>query len=370
MVSSGTKEWLDPDLRTHGVSDLDIVADQNLTAVCVASHHQSRSFTMPGMNQPEYANQPLNLTAVLLTLLTCILWAGTPVAVRYSTDVFPPITVAGLRFFLAACFMMGWSLLHGTSLRLSPAELIRPLICGVLLFFQIGLFTLGIFWSNASHGTIFINTFIFWLVAIDHFVTKSDRMTPRLLFGLCLAASGVVLILATTGTSGSLPVLEAASLDGDLLLLLSAIILAVKIAYTKHSVRDIHPDCFIFWHDVFGVALFALWAFLVEGFRLSHVVSNSDPRTGVALAGVAYQGFAVAGLCFAIQARLLSVHSASKIAVFSFATPLFGILFAVTLRGDPVSSWLFVSGVAVAMGILLVNLRPAGATGQTSCDEK
>lgn len=311
------------------------------------------------MNSEHRSNQPLTLSAVLLTLLTVVLWAGTPTAVRFSTDLVPPVSVAGLRFAVAIVFMFCWSTFHGTSLKLTWSELRKPLIGGVLLFFQIGLFTLGIHWSNASHGTIFINTFIFWLVAIDHFVTKTERLSIRLITGLVLAAFGVGLILATTARPGAETVVEGASLDGDLLLMLSALILAVKIAYTKHSVGSIHPDSFVFWHAVFGTVLFAVWGFVIEGFRFSILEDLHNARTKAALAGIAYQGIAVAGLCFAIQARLLRKHSASKIAVFSFATPLFGILFAVLLRGDPVSPWLFVSGIAVAIGILLVNLKPA-----------
>lgn len=312
------------------------------------------------MNSEHRSNQPLTLSAVLLTLLTVVLWAGTPTAVRFSTDQVPPVSVAGLRFAVAIVFMFFWSMLHGTSLKLTWSELRKPLIGGVLLFFQIGLFTLGIHWSNASHGTIFISTFIFWLVAIDHYVTKSDRLSIRLIIGLVLAAFGVGLILVTTARPGAETVVESASLDGDLLLMLSALILAVKIAYTKHSVGSIHPDSFVFWHAVFGTVLFAIWGFTIEGFRFSILADIQNAKTQAALAGIAYQGIAVAGLCFAIQARLLKKHSASKIAVFSFATPLFGILFAVLLRGDPVSPWLFVSGTAVAIGILLVNLKPAG----------
>ena len=311
------------------------------------------------MNSEQRSNQPLTLSAVLLTLLTVVLWAGTPTAIRFSTDLVPPVSVAGLRFAVAIVFMFFWSWSHGTSLRLSWLELRKPLIGGVLLFFQIGLFTLGIHWSNASHGTIFINTFIFWLVAIDHFVTKMERLSLRPIIGLILAAFGVGLILATTARPGTATVQETASLEGDCLLMLSALILAVKIAYTKYSVGSIHPDSFVFWHAVFGTILFACWGFTVEGFRFSVLADFQNAKTQAALAGIAYQGIAVAGLCFAIQARLLRKHSASKIAVFSFATPLFGILFAVLLRGDPVSPWLFVSGLAVAIGILLVNLKSA-----------
>ena len=74
------------------------------------------------------------------------------------------------------------------------------------------------------------------------------------------------------------------------------------------------------------------------------------------LLGLFYQGVIVAGLCFAIQAYLLRRHSASKISIYSFATPLFGVVAAWAFRGDPLSPWLFVSAACVGLGILIVNV--------------
>ncbi|MBI1313763.1 EamA family transporter [bacterium] len=310
--------------------------------------------------------QPLTLTSVLLVMVTVVVWAGTPTAVRFSTDLLPPITVAGLRFALAAIFMAAWAWLHGTGLKINPGELRPMLLGGLLMFLQIGTFTLGVHYSNASHGSIFINTYIFWVVAIDHFVTKHDRLTIRKGFGLIFAAAGAGLILSSTVGSQTIDVAESASINGDLLLVLSAFILGGKICYTKNVVARIAPDRFIFWHDVFGVALFAVCAFGVERFDPTQLLQIDNPRMQAALWGIAYQGFAVAGLCYALQTRLLEKHAASKVAVFSFATPLFGVLFAVLLRGDPISSTLFVSGLSIAIGILLVNYpsrsKPATTT--------
>ena len=240
------------------------------------------------------------------------------------------------------------------------------MIAGFLMFLQIGTFTLGVHLSNASHGSIFINTFIFWIVAIEHFVMKSSRLTMRKSVGLILAAVGVALVLKSAEHPAEAVVEEAASLEGDFLLLLSALLLGIKIAWTKHSVKTIHPDCFIFWHHVFGVILFAFYGAIVEQFDPRILIELSRDDVRAAWWGLLYQGLAVAGLCFAVQARLLKKHAASRISVFSFATPLFGILFAVLLRGDPLSPWLFVAGVAVAAGILLVNLDDRKATAGSS----
>jgi len=264
--------------------------------------------------------------------------------------------VSGIRFTLAAIFMLAWTFAHGTSVSLQRDQLGPPLVAGVLMFLQIGTFTLGVHLSNASHGSIFINTFIFWIVAIEHFVVKSNRLSIRKTTGLILAAAGVILILKSDETPPDTLIEEAATIEGDLLLLLSALLLGIKISWTKHAVRTIHPDCFIFWHHIFGVILFAVYGTVIEQFdpRILLELTRDDVR--VAWWGLLYQGLAVAGLCFAVQARLLKKHSASQISVFSFATPLFGIVFAVMLRGDPLSPWLFLAGAAVAGGILLVNL--------------
>ena len=309
-----------------------------------------------GSASAETGDEPLTVPAVLLVMLTVVLWAGTPVAIRFSTDLLPPFSVAGLRFTLAAIFMLGWISAHGTSVNLQRHHLGPPLVAGFLMFLQIGTFTLGVHLSNASHGSIFINTFIFWIVAIEHFVMKSSRLSIRKTTGLILAAAGVFLILKSDGTPPEMLTAEAATIQGDLLLLLSALLLGIKISWTKHAVKPIHPDCFIFWHHIFGVILFAIYGTLVERFdpRILLELARDDVRA--AWWGLLYQGLAVAGLCFAIQARLLKKHSASRISVFSFATPLFGIVFAVLLRGDPLSPWLFLAGAAVAGGILLVNL--------------
>lgn len=306
-------------------------------------------------------DEPLTAVPVLLVMVTVVLWAGTPVAIRFSTDLLPPFSVSGIRFALAAVFMLGWTFAHGTSVKLKREDMRPPMIAGFLMFLQIGTFTLGVQMSNASHGSIFINTFVFWLVGIEHLVTRESRLSVSKSAGLILSAAGVLLILKTADTPADVVVAEAASIEGDLLLLLSALLLGIKISWTKHSVKTIHPDCFIFWHHVFGVILFAFYGAFFEVFlgefdpRILTELSRDDVRA--AWWGLLYQGLAVAGLCFAIQARLLKKHSASRISVFSFATPLFGILFAVLLRGDPLSPWLFLAGVAVAAGILLVNLE-------------
>ena len=50
--------------------------------------------------------QPIGASSASLALLTSMLWGGTPVAIKYSQDVLPPLAVAAIHFALAALFML------------------------------------------------------------------------------------------------------------------------------------------------------------------------------------------------------------------------------------------------------------------------
>jgi drug/metabolite transporter (DMT)-like permease len=298
------------------------------------------------------ASRPLGPTSVSLAMMTAALWGGVPVAISFSVVALPPVAVAAIRFAMAAVFMLFWCRFEKTSLRLEPGQLKLTMIAGTLLFMQISTFNFGVDWSNSSHASLLINTFVFWVVAIEHFVTKTDRVTRRKLAGLVIAALGAIVVISLTGNTadGPVPNHDLPSPQGDVMLLASAFLLGIRIVYVKQALRRIEPGKLIFWHDIFGVVLFAAYSAAAEDLTTKRM-------TLAAVLGLAYQGFLVAGLCFAIQTQLLRKHSASRISVFSFAMPVFGVAFAAAFRDDPLSPWLFLSVLCVAVGIFLVNAR-------------
>jgi len=315
------------------------------------------------------APQPIGLRSAALILMTAALWGGTPVAVSYSVDLLPPVAVSGLRFALAALFMCFWCTAEGSSTRLLRGERRWALGGGLLLFFQITFFTIGIEKSNSSHATLLINTFVFWVVAIEHLVLRTLRMNFKQTLGLAVAAGGVLLTFMIYEGREDVTGADSPSLSGDLLLLASAAILAVKILYTQHVVKRMSPGKFILWHDIVGVLFFALYSLMFEDFTKWSTTSGQQEFAGkvtAALLGIAYQGILVAGLCFAIQARLLRKHAAFQISIYSFSTPLFGLLFAFLLRNDPYSPWLPLSAICVAIGIVLVNIESKKQTAKDS----
>lgn len=292
--------------------------------------------------------RPLRGSSLALTILVVALWGGNTVAVSFSVDTLPPVAVACMRFMMGTVVMVFWCRFERTPLSASADELRASFIAGTLLFAQIATFNVAVKWTNSTHGAMLINTFPFFVAAIGHWITKSDRLTPRRTMGLVFAAVGVAAVMldkrAMTGDMRSF-------LIGDVVLLLSAILLAIRVVYVGRAVQRIRPSKLIFWHDVFGVMMFAAWSMATESL-------SSATWTLPSALGLLYQGVVVAGFCFIIHAALLKHHSAAQISVFSFASPVFGVVFSIALRNEPLTASVVAGAALVAFGIWAVTYEP------------
>ncbi|OAI53766.1 hypothetical protein AYO47_04130 [Planctomyces sp. SCGC AG-212-M04] len=301
---------------------------------------------------------PLTAAATVLSLTTAFLWGGTAVSNQFAVDQLPPLMVGGIRFLLAGLFMLPWCLFEKAPIRFTREQLRPVLIMSVLLFVQIGTFNIGCKWSTSSHASLFVNTYIFWVAAVEHFLWRTIRLGFRAILGLAIAGTGVALLVLSTAKpeAAASSGLDKPTLVGDLVLLFSGLILAVKVLYTKEAVRHIAPGTVILWHDFLGAGLFFIAS------ALSEPAPTAWPNSP-AIYALLYGGLVVSGFCFAAHAWQLRTYGASQISVFSFTTPVFGVALGVLLRGDALSPWLLVCGLAVAIGITLVNL-PEGSEAE------
>jgi drug/metabolite transporter (DMT)-like permease len=79
--------------------------------------------------------------------------------------------------------------------------------------------------------------------------------------------------------------------------------------------------------------------------------------TPLALASLAYQGVIVAFASYLAWFWLLTRYLAARLSVFSFMTPLFGVLAGVAVLGEPLTSSFVGAALLVGAGIVLVNRR-------------
>ena len=281
---------------------------------------------------------------IFLSLLLAFLWGGNSPSIKVGLEDLQPMALAFVRFCIGLVIVGGWSLYRRIPLGLKPGEFSRLLLLTVIFILQIITLNTGTNYTSASRSTIFINAYPFFTAIFAHLWIPGERLSFFKTLGIIVAFSGVIITVAPNLGSGETSVI------GDIIVIVSACFLGLRVVVTKLLVQSIHPYRLLVWYLVLSLPCYALLSFIFE---------RGAPFQ-ISLAGAAallYQGGIIAGFCFLAWTTILEKYSASKLVVFFFATPLSGVVFSNLFLGDVLTPTLLGGAVLVAIGICLVNMR-------------
>lgn len=299
------------------------------------------------MSNATIRNEHLGFKASILALGASLLWGGNSVFIKLGLEGIPPLAMAGLRFALGTLTVGIGALFLKVSLRPQTGQW-RGLVALSLLFVvQISLLNLGTHFTSANRSTILMSAYPFFTALFAHFLIPGDQLDTSKIAGLVLSFSGIALIFGE-----SLHLDTTDFLLGDLLVLTSALLLGLRQVALKWLVHNQHPFQVVFWQALLSLPLFALLS--------QHWESNATYTLSLPILGaVLYQGVIVAGLCFLLWTSLLQSHSASRLVVFSFTTPIFGVWLSALILDETVSLLLVAGLLLVTIGIIVVNRNPS-----------
>jgi drug/metabolite transporter (DMT)-like permease len=278
-------------------------------------------------------------TGALLALLTSVFWGANTVAIKLGLADAPPLRLAWMRFVVggAAIALWAWATGRLAGLRVAPSEW-RPMLVLALIFTaQIGTMNIGTSLTSAAHASILLNLYSVHTVVLSHFLIPGDRLTVRRVSGVVIAYIGIVILFAGQQGGGT------ASLVGDALVFLSAFLLAERLVYLARALQQLDPVKLLLSQAAVGSALFMLGSALTE--------PAPTVWTGRLVASIAYQGVLIAGFNFVVNLWLLQRYRPSSLVPFFLTQPLFGVVAAALLTGDPLTRELLVACVAVAIGM-------------------
>ncbi len=288
-------------------------------------------------------NDAVGLRAGASVLLMVTLWGGNSVAIKIGLEGIPPTAMAAMRFVLGALTVWVGALFVGVSLRV-PRHTWKGLAgLGLLFTVQIWLLNMGTFYTTASRSGVLINIYPFFLALFSHLFIAGDRMSFAKVIGLAFSFLGVALLFVE-----SISLSDTNYLLGDSMVAMSGMLLGLRQVVLKRLVQGLHPFQVLFWQASLSLPLFVLWSFFFEG-DAEYVWSAE------VVGAMLYQGIVVAGLCFILVIYLLRHHSASRLGVFSFITPVVGVVLSAWLLDEDISATLLVSVALVAVGIVVAN---------------
>lgn len=290
----------------------------------------------------------LDRTALLGVLTCCVLWGLNQVAAKAAMSEMGPLWQSGLRSLVAALLVWLWASARGVKLWNRDGSLPGGLLAGALFGLEFACIFIGLQYTSASRMVVFIYLSPFVVALGMPFISRDERLNLRQIGGLLLAFGAVAWAFAEgfTGQSNSSSPLQWL---GDALGLLAAVLwggTTLAIRATKLSQASAEKTL-LYQLGISGIGLCV--AALAVGEALPMAWS-------LRLIGLfSFQAVAVSFASYLLWFWMIRHYPATRLASFTLATPLFGLLAGAVLLGEPITLRLGVALVALAAGVLLVN---------------
>ena len=286
--------------------------------------------------------RPITWAIALWILLLVICWATNSVIVKFVVESMPSAWGAFLRFLIAYPLVVIFILLQRPSLKIKKKGVIICILLSFMTFTQIMLFNVGAQYTTGGRVTMLIFTYPLIVPFLAHFLLKNEKLQRRTIIGSAIAFAGLLIPLYDTLVN------QGPTLKGDLIELASSLVLSLLIVTNKYAFSFMNKWTVFFWQATFNLSLFGGAALLTGGFVFSKV-------TAEAWWSLAFQALAISVFAFLSYQYILARHNSSKVSIFFFATPLFGMLLGGFIHKEAFEISLFAGCISVGLGIFLAN---------------
>jgi drug/metabolite transporter (DMT)-like permease len=292
------------------------------------------------------SRRPPDGLAIGAMLALCALWGFQQVAIKLAAHGVSLVMQGAIRSAVAFALLLAWARLRRIPLLVHDRTLVPGIVAGLLFGGEFALIYAGLAHTTAARMVVFLYTApCFTALGLALFV-PGEKLTPLQWAGVALAFAGIVFAFRDGLGAG-----DGSTLQGDALGVLAAIGWAATTVLIRATALARASATRTLAYQL-GVS-----ALLMPAISRALGEPGIVALTPVAVASLAYQSVLVAFASYLTWFWLLTRYLASRLSVFSFATPLFGVAFGHYVLGDPLTPTFLGAVALVGAGIALVNLR-------------
>ena len=272
---------------------------------------------------------------LIASLVPIFLGFGFVIAKPAMID-FPPILLMGLRFTFAASILIWWfPIPKGYLLRIFIASLVANTI-------QYSVTYSGLNLIDASAAVLLVQTEVPFGVLFAYFMLK-EKPNIRSLFGILVAFVGVYIL---TGS----PSLEGKFL-GIFLTILGSGIWALGQVLVKPLSKELNPLALVAWLALFSGPILILLSNILDGNSIDYIKSASTNSWLIAI----YLGFFMQPVTYGCFYYVLKNNPLYKVLpIVTMGIPLTGLLAAILILGESPTNELYLGGVTILLGVILI----------------
>jgi drug/metabolite transporter (DMT)-like permease len=297
----------------------------------------------------------LDIVAMAMLVVLCASWGVQQVAIKVTNPAVPPLLQSGLRSAGSAVLLWLWMALRREPFLKRDGTLGWGIAAGLLFAGEFLLIYWGLEFTNASRAVIFLYISPFVVALGAQLFVPGERLRATQVIGLCCAFAGIVVAF-----SESLSLPNPRVLIGDGMLTGAAVLWgATTVMIRACPLVRIPAAKTLLYQLLVSAVVLPLGSLLKDEGGIAGM-------TPLIMGSLAYQMIWVAFITYLAWFWLLRRYPPSRLASFTFLTPLFGVLAGGFLLEESITSMLMLALVMVGGGIYLVN-RPAAARKGSEC---
>lgn len=307
------------------------------------------------MNQKLLTKTPV---VCLLTLVCCFLWGSAfpTVKIGYqmfsiaSSDTAGQILFAGLRFFLAGVLVILFGSIASRKFLSPRRSSLLPigLLALAQTVVQYFFFYIGLANTTGVKSSIINASSTFFAILMASLIFRYEKFTRQKFFGCIAGFAGVILINLAGGSFDF-----HMKINGEGFILIAALSYALSsVLVKKFSVAE-NPVMLSGWQFMLGGLVLAAAGFLMGG-----RFTGFSPQSILLLLYMAM----ISAVAYSLWGILLKYNPVSRIAVFGFMNPVFGVILSALWLGENNQAFTLYGLAALALvscGIFLVNRNPS-----------
>jgi drug/metabolite transporter (DMT)-like permease len=295
-------------------------------------------------DNPHHVTRPLDTAAVAITVMLCLSWGFNQVSVKLAIHDIPPLLQGTIRSVGATLLVVLWCKARGLKLFARDGSLWAGIATGFFFGIEFILIFQGLAYTTATRAILFIYLAPFFVVLGARVFLPADRFSAPQWLGLALSFAGMLVAFGVPT-----PALDPRQFLGDVMMVGAALAWAATTLIIKTSALNrISSEKVMLYQLVVSAPMLGVLAW-ATGEHLVHVPS------ALALGALAYQTVWVVSLTYVLWFALIVRYSASRLSVFSFLTPLFGVAAGHIVLGEPLTPAFAAAAGFVALGLVLVN---------------
>lgn len=296
------------------------------------------------------SRKALDGRAIGFMLVLCAIWGLQQVVLKATAADIAPIFQIALRSGVAIVLVGVAMLVRRERLSVASGNW-RPGLL-VALFFGLEFWFVGegLRHTSAAHMVVFLYTAPIFAALGLHWRLPSERLSILQWLGIGLAFLGLGLAFFGRGSesgSGANPALSA-MLWGDFLGLMGGLTWGATTVVVRSSRLARVSATETLLYQLVGAFVLLMAVALATG----QTQVNFTPQVWASLA---FHSVVVSFASFLIWFWLLRQYLAAQLGVFSFLTPMFGIVFGALWLGERIETSFLIGAVPLMAGIMLVS---------------